>query len=261
MTDSRTVTTALVHTPTRSRRCMFRALESLRFSTKQPHRVELIIQGALKPGALLPRPEDYPEIALSIFQEDENLGVPTRLAESTERLSTDFWAKLDDDAAVPRGAWDTLIRLHDAEAAAGVKTGSAFMAPKPGPIRVFRVKENVLRTVGAPHSTKNKPFAKWHVVDCVGSGATVFRREVFEAGCHFVRRYFSGGSDVDIAWQMHVAGFKSILCVRPLSEHFHSECSPQKYDKVRYNSATLAKSAETFFDRWGMEYEHLRRKR
>jgi hypothetical protein len=116
----------------------------------------------------------------------------------------------------------------------------------------------MLMTSNAPYHVINKPWARWFLLDCVGSGATVFNGEVFKAGCNFVPLYKTGGSDIDIAYQMTQKGYKSIACIKPHSIHEHKRCSNKQYNQLRESKKELKKSARVFFQRWGLEYVLLR---
>lgn len=255
------ITTILVHTPMRPTGCAIRALNSLCVATKMRHKVEFVIQGPVSDKSKFPAPKRYKKFFdLRYFWEKENTGVPTRLFQSVKRLDTDYWAKLDDDAILPRGAWDLLIRCINFEKDRGIKVGAAFMAPIHTRGYVLKVdkKQKLLRTTTTPHSINDQSWAKWLLFDCVGSGATVFIDDVFYDGCNFVPRYKTGGSDVDMFWQMTQKGFKTIMCVRPNSIHEHQRCSNKSYDSIRRSRKELKKSAKIFFERWGLEYVHLR---
>lgn len=259
--ESGAITTVLVHTPLRPTGCALRALQSLRKATKRSHVVEFVVQGPMRKDVKLPDPKEFKDdFKLKYYMEPINTGVPTRLAESVERRRTPFWAKLDDDARLPSGAWDILIKCMMYECELGNKIGAAQMAPQPGPTLLLHpdYQKKMLRVQRRAHAVRNFSWAKWHLVDVVGSGSSVFNGEVFEKGCQFVRDYKTGGSDIEIGWQMVQKNYKSILCVKPLSVHEHERCSSQKYQSVRMNKKEFKKSARIFFKRWGLEYELLR---
>jgi GT2 family glycosyltransferase len=214
----------------------------------------VIVQGPVEKPEKLPIPEHYKEFELRVHQQTENLGVPTRMAESTERLTTDFWAKLDDDASLPKGGWDTLIRILDEEEASGKNVGCVFMSPndRPPNIKIFEVVGQYLAVRRCSHESRERDFADWHLVDCIGTGATIFRKTVFDEGVHFVREYFSGVSDNDLCYQMHLKGILAAICVRPKSYHTHAQCTSRAYEATRYAKRHMGDSANVFWRRWGL---------
>jgi hypothetical protein len=256
------ITTVLVYTPLRSIKGALEALQSLKHATKRKHYVEMIIQGPLPKGTKLPSISNYNKFfTLRYLPKRRNLGVSPVLADSIARVRTKYWAKLDDDATVPAGAWDLLIKCMDYENKKKNRVGAAFMAPPATPAYILKPNRQQKKLIAetGPYHVNNVSWARWHLVDCAGSGATVFDSEVFFAGCQFSPLYRTCGSDIDMFWQMTQKGFKSIMCTRPCSTHNHEKYNTAKYRAARWSKKDLENGARVFLKRWGLEYIHLRK--
>ena len=92
----------------------------------------------------------------------------------------------------------------------------------------------------------------WRACDMVGSGATIYTRSVLEDGCLADPGLFSAGVDIDVSWAMLQAGYCSLLCDPPASQHFHKDVSSPEYDAVRYAVKHRMAAARRFERKWGL---------
>lgn len=163
-----------------------------------------------------------------------------------------YFAKLDDDASLPAGAWDDLIACIGHAIKHGLKVGAAMARP-PGvePLVLSRMDGVVIPKRGF-HSLHTKDGLAWTVCDMVGGGATIYTRGALEDGCMADPAYFAAGVDIDIAWNMVDRGYVSLLCDPPCSYHFHAEVSSPSYDATRYAVKHRMTAARRFEKKWGL---------
>jgi len=255
--------TCVTHHPGRPKECLFRTVRSLTKATEQMHVIDLRIQGGLPDGRLnvvrdivLDGNKDSP-IKLVVTYYEENTGQVRPLVDSVseaKKLGAEWWAKLDDDGDVPTGAWDLLIEALE-------RVGPLAACAQANPLsethpRVMKETPTSIKIVdGFLDRGRIKNRVAWHVVECVGDGCSVFRLEVFE-GCYWDER-FETSADNDLAVQFKRAGYVSLLCDPPKAGHYHKECSPLEYDKVRYDSGALRRTVEVFEEKWGKKSAYL----
>jgi GT2 family glycosyltransferase len=213
-----------------------------------------VVQGRLAPGVKLPEPRLY-RFDLQYLHKDKNVGLSLPLHESIERLQSPFWAKLDDDIAVPPDAWDLLIAaLNDEHRNRQYKIGMAFMGTGGKiPPRLFDVLHGdtlVFRT--GCHATRTKLRIDWEVCDFSGMGATVIPRTTFEAGFRPDPRYVVSGENIDFCYQLWKKGWHAIHMTRPICDHNHKGCTPPDYGRVRWDRQTITNSANLFWQKWGL---------
>jgi len=251
------VVTLVTHHPDRARRCLVRAIRSLRRATNRRQVVDLRVQGggarAEKAVAAAQEAAESLEVHATVYGRNMRPVVPR--VDSVAFLGTTtagWWTKLDDDGEFPPGAIDHLIgAIQATEAPAGcamAQTGRAL--PK-----MLVVDGTVVRCKKGLSSFGGGEWAQWRVCELVGDGCTVFRREVFDL-CHWDAR-FEVSADLDMAMQMKRAGYVSLLCDPPRAGHFHKECSPKRYERVRYDHEAVKRSAKAFRDKWGMRSSYL----
>lgn len=267
------ITTCVLHHPLRPIKCLIRALKSLNNASILQHKVEVIVQGPLQDGVSLPNSSNFSNIELIYFHNKENLGSAVPLVHSIERfLETDhaWWAKCDDDMSFDEGGWDIVIKtLNNEDNIGEYNCGCSMLAV---PILMWAAKPRNFYTKQHP-SKKDIKLLQWNergyvsrrindgitytVCDFADHGCTVFKREIFEAGCIPDSYFFTGGIDFDLCWQMLQKGFKSILVTNPRSMHHHGECKPWKYGVIRYDPEQTNKSGQYFKKKWGLEIQFL----
>jgi GT2 family glycosyltransferase len=170
-----------------------------------------------------------------------------------------WWAKLDDDAEVSKGAWDRLIAcIHDAEEVSGHEVlcamadpggnrGPQFLAQEGGVLLTKRGPADMRGEVGKDH---------WSLCEFVGDGCTVFDlRKLEHVG--YDQDFGIGGADIDLAMQAKLMGYKSLFCSPPHTEHRHKACSPPEYDALRYSPEEISRSSQVFRRKWGMPCNQL----
>jgi GT2 family glycosyltransferase len=264
-----TVTVLVCHVPTRPIGCLVRTLESLKkASTKCAVKVEIVVQGPVPKEHDLPSMETLnrsvrnAQVSFEYFFNDTNTGVAEPLASSTERwLAGDgkYWAKVDDDVVLADGSFDTILHVMDVASKGGKKIGCVHM--NIGGIGTTLLSEQN-GTLVYKHGSHEKLSLMWgdvHVVDFVGTGATIFSRLPFENGCRFDPEYKIGGVDVDMAWQMTQKGIRSVLMLRPGCRHDVHMCSPGDYVGVRWDPESINRSGQIFLKKWGIENPQLKR--
>lgn len=165
-----------------------------------------------------------------------------------------YWAKLDDDATVPPGCWDDLVFCLDEARKAGFRAAAAMACP-PGLTPLFLVKDGrTVRPKRGPAIRRAKSGqCIWRVCGMVGSGASVYTREVLEAGCVADPGFFSAGVDLDVAWHMQSLGYVSLLCDPPASQHFPKQVNSHEYEMIRRAAEHRSSAATYFAKKWGLE--------
>lgn len=269
-------TTCILHHPARPVDCVVRVLDALAGATREPHRVEVVIQGPSRDP--LPPVDAYPRLELEYIQLPRNTGLSAPAAESMARATTRFWAKLDDDMVLPPRAWDILAGGIEGWAKRyGARAGAAMMAT--GGLNARRLVRRDGRLVEEDEGPDNLSMRTRHgtfeLSDVVGSGATLFDMAVLRAGSDltdgtghehqlgrvqpegrllaaFDPRYQVGGADVDLCMQMGERGWPLLLCTWPRVTHIYKECSPPAYEQDRWSAEDLEASRQIFASKWGV---------
>jgi GT2 family glycosyltransferase len=247
------ITTIVLHHPARPDTCLRRTLESLSAATTKAHRVEVVVQGPLKPGVKLPVNREY-KFSLEYIYKDRNVGLSLPLHESIERLQSPYWAKLDDDIAVPPDAWDMMIAaIEDERRNQQFKIGMAFIATDNIPPRLFEVVygDTLLFRTGC-HVRRHKLRMDWEVCDFSGMGATVIPKATFDAGFMPDPRYVVSGENIDFCYQLWQKNWHAVHLTRPICMHNHKGCTPPEYGRVRWDRQTITNSANLFWEKWGL---------
>jgi GT2 family glycosyltransferase len=231
-----------------------RTLESLNAATTKAHRVELVVQGALKPGVKLPEKHLF-KFDLQFFHKDTNVGLSLPLHESIDRLQSPYWAKLDDDIAVPPDTWDMLIAaIEDERRNKQYKIGMAFVGTGNNiPPRLFQIAhgDTLIFKTGC-HARRTKLRMDWEVCDFSGLGATVIPKTTFDAGFMPDPRYVVSGENIDFCYQLWRKDWHAIHMTRPVCDHNHKGCTPPEYGRVRWDRQTITNSANLFWEKWGL---------
>ena len=254
------VVALVTHHPDRAQRCLVRAVKSLTKATSRSLIIDLRVQGSGKlsqaNAAAAIKAAGKTPVRVTHYAGNQRPAVPRVDSEAFLRTTkAKWWAKLDDDGYFPPQAVDHLIgALQECEAPAacamanpeGRTVPKMLVEEEGGPVRC---QKGVL-AVGASE------WARWTVCELVGDGCTVFRREVFGI-CHWDAR-FEVSADIDMAMQLKRAGYVCLLCDPPRAGHYHRECSPVRYDRVRYDYAAVQRSAKAFKEKWGVNSSYLR---
>jgi GT2 family glycosyltransferase len=189
---------------------------------------------------------------------EENIGIgpAQRMAQDAAMADPEmrYFAKLDDDATVPPGAWDALIvHIKAAAGCRGLRPGAAMAAPpRFKPVVFRRDRESVWAERVGPDDPGVRAGAGWVACEMVGGGATVYTRAVLRAGCLADPGYFSTGVDFDIHWRMRRLGFCSLLCDPPVSTHTHGEVSLGGYSDIRHAVVNVAAAVKHFESKWSL---------
>ena len=89
------------------------------------------------------------------------------------------------------------------------------------------------------------------VVETLGSGTAVYRREVYDK-CEYDKNYTLGCADYDFGMQMKQVGWKAgVICIeelKSLNDNKKGEPRNKEYWKHRYNKVIISKSIELFKD-------------
>jgi len=208
--------------------------------------------------------ESCKNVDIEIEHLGENLGPVEPRLRSIKKLKAMrprpcWWAKLDDDGEVPPGCWDALVDaiIADNESSFDFSEPGYAMASPNG-----QAAPRILRQYPAATIIENGNFGElsgplFHGWRCsfVGDGATLFSTEVFDNMAYDAK--FLRGADVDLAVQAALYGYHCILCDTPRSVHRHKDCSPEDYDRVRYDAQLVWDAAEAFRDKWGKDCPHL----
>lgn len=249
------IVTLVTHHPGRPLDCLRHALDSLCQATLLPHLIDLHVQGR-RSSRLEAVKKEFP---VEVTYHGSNTGQAPPIVTSTKKaldLGCPWWAKLDDDGALPPLAWDHLIEALEA---VGQLAACAMACPNgQSPPRLFRriAGQRVHLREGFLASGKTRN-SHWLACHCVGDGCTVFRTLTFRMGAAWDRRY-KVSTDLDLAFQVHRMGMIELMCTKPIAEHQHADCSPLSYDKVRYDFDDITRTADLFKSKWGVDCTHLR---
>jgi GT2 family glycosyltransferase len=191
---------------------------------------------------------------LAYFHKEANVGLSLPLCESIDRLQSPYWAKLDDDIAVPPDAWDLLMAAIEQERREkAYKIGMAFIGTSEIPPRIFEVHYgDTLAFKTGCRARRHTLRIDWEVCDFTGLGATVIPREAFEAGFKPDPRYVVSGENIDLCYHLWKSGWNVIHMTRPICMHNHKGCTPPEYGRVRWDRAVIKRSADLFWEKWGL---------
>lgn len=260
--ESRSINVLVCHVPSRPVDCLVRTLDALRFASDRCSViVEVVVQGPCDhelPPNVIDIKDDF---SVHFTHNKLNTGVARPLTEHTQSwlaIRGDYWAKVDDDVVLCRGAFDMMLDAIAEANRAGLNPACCQMDV--GGIRstlLSSSKEVLIRMQGAHGSFHNKKWSAF-VCDAVGTGSTIFTRRAFDAGCRFEPSYIIGGVDIDMSWQMTQKDLRSVIVRSHGNLHDLERCSPAEYHKVRWNRSSISKSGEIFKNRWGIEDPRLR---
>lgn len=250
----------VIHHPSRRLECLFDCLASLRTATAAPHHITLYMQGT-RDDVTIEELRDFvspADLSITVFGEHMGPVVPRILSlDSVRDINPKWWAKLDDDAAVPPGAWDLLAEALEH---AGEDAFCAMASPNGTLLpRRFVTQGAALVLEQDPRDTpvQVRPELAYTVCDFVGDGATVFRASPFldDGLCFDVA--FERGADLDLLFAAHAFGFHALLCSPPDSKHDHASCANPEYDAVRYDAQAVWRAAVAFRQKWKLDCPHL----
>jgi hypothetical protein len=261
------LTTLVLHTPLRPRQCLPRTLESLKKATaREPHLVEVVVQGKPPDGRKLPDPGDYP-YDLRYVHHEVNIGIGAAFHFAAKRFlerGHQRLAKVDDDIAVPVRGWDALEKCLDEEKRLGeenvqvVMMATAENQPKMWKIEKREGQSDALSlVVGHKALRKLEGGPHWFVCDLCDIGCTMWERSVFEQGFLPPAEYLVGGITLDHVWDRWNAGIMSALCVKPRCDHMAGGCGTVEYEEVRRGARECRRSGAVFHAKWGIEFPEL----
>jgi hypothetical protein len=261
------LTTLVLHTPLRPARCLRRTLEALKeATTRDPHLVEVVVQGKVPGGVDLPSPEDYP-FELQYVHHDVNIGIGAAFHFAARRfLERDHrrFAKVDDDIAVPKGGWDILEQCLDEEHRRGefnvqvVMMGTAESQAKMWEVTEREGTDSALALVVGHKALREVDGGpSWFVTDHCDIGCTMWERAVFEEGFLPPSEYLVGGITLDHVWDRWNNGIMSALCVKPRCDHMAGPCGTVEYEDVRRGERECRRSGALFHAKWGIDFPEL----
>ena len=251
------ITVSLLYHPLKRRSCLMGALRSLETSTNMPLIVEVIVQGSVK--ETLPQKNGF-DFDLRYIKNKKNLGVSAPLVNAVARCKTEYWAKMDDDFLLTPFTWDHMVQAAKWATARGFKVGSVFAGTEQNQphLLVLDTPGVVDRTQGYTFRSKKQGRGGWVAAHYVANGATIYMREVFEAGCMWDPAYFISGEHLDLVWQMYSKGFTGIAMRPSLAVHNDQECTRPEYGLLRMNPDNFINSYLHFKDKWGLSDAKLR---
>ena len=252
------ITTTVLHHPRRPISCLLKTLGALDRATTSPHRVELVIQGPLRPGVSVPASSAF-DFDLQVFQKEENVGLSAPLYESIKRLESPWWGKVDDDIELPPRGWEILRSAIEYEWSEGeFEVGAGFISPGDIPARQFRVKNDILEFYDGAHARREKWETSWAVCDYSGMGITLIPSSTFtERKILPDPGYFVAGENLDFAYQMYLQGVRYVHLTSPVSRHNKATCHNAEYNRDRWNRSRIADSARLFQKKFGLRNRPL----
>jgi len=250
----------VIHHPARRLECLLGALHSLRDATIADHHITLFMQGAREDIAVEELKDHVAPATLDVTVFDEHKGpvVPRILSLDVARSSgARWWGKLDDDATVPPGAWDTLaeaIEHAGEDAFCAMANPNDLMRP-----RRFVVEGSslMLEDDADASPVRVSSGVSYTPCDFVGDGATVFRMAPFTEEGFCFDPAFERGADLDLLFAAHAFGYHALLCSPPVSQHNHAACACPQYDSVRYDAQAVWRAAVAFRRKWKLDCPHL----
>ena len=259
------VSVLVPHHPLRPASVLKKVLSRIDRATEMPTVVDLYVQGPCQ----LPNFKGL-DLQVNVIQKKRNMGMAAPCEDSIRNMlerKHAYWAKVDDNALIPSRSIDKMANVLSFERDAGkynvgcVQLANDRQASElPCGIRLSRQVKNGLPVFELDRCAiafRKMGKQSWVVGDMVGSGHSLFRRDVFERGVRPDQDYFVGYIDFDMCLQMHVRG---ILCALLTTSQVRKEregCYPKAYKRIRRHTPVLWESAHIFERKWAVIIEEL----
>ena len=259
------VSILVAHHPLRPASVLKSVLVHIGKATHLPVTVDLYVQGPCS----LPNFGNL-DFEVNVIQKEKNMGMAAPRAASIDNMlqrKHAYWGMVDDNALISANSINAMIEVFNFERDVGqydvgcIQLANNRQAKRlPVGIRLSRETENglpILEWDRCAIAIRQHEEHSWAIGDVVGSGHSLYRREVFERGVYPDPRYFIGFVDYDMCFQMHTRGILCALLRTSRAEKIKKDCYPSEYNSVRRDKKVLWQSAGKLASKWGVVLKGL----
>lgn len=193
-------------------------LESLRKQEFRDFDITVVDNGS-KDGSLMLLKDRYPEVR--IISLEKNYGFAGGVNRGIEATDGEFIALLNNDIEVDPGWLEELHRVlmdHLEVGSCQAKLMRYWERKKINGLGIRLNMDGEVEIIGWGEVDRGQ-YEEEKYIFCVGAGASLYRRQVFEDIGIFDEKFFANFEDVDIGFRAQLAGFKAMYAPKAVGYH------------------------------------------